>query len=118
MGKGLTKTELTGIILLGILITVITGSAVLMKNCTGLQQQPALPPRIEVIDSSSNNKEYTPSGRQPVKKSKKKSGARKKGATGSSSKSNSSPKAGVERPDPFLDTIPTEWDDPLDRYPG
>ena len=120
MKKGLDKTELTGIILLVLLIAAVTGCALLLKDCRGEEpDSPVYPNGIEVVDSSSPGqdvKEYTPSGKSTRKSAGKKSGGGKKSAARKSSSSpkskSAAPKVVEERPDPFLDTIPLEWDDP------
>lgn len=108
MAKGLGKTELLGVILLVALIVAITGGAVLLKNCSGPEERPALPVKVDVIDSSvQSSAEESSAGHSG--KSTKKSGGRKRAASKSSSSSGSF-RTSVERPDPFLDTIPLDWD--------
>lgn len=124
MGKGLNKTELTGIILLVVLIALITGVALTMRTCEGVRSPGETPnlPKVEVTDSSSvgrdadYDEEEEGSGRKKGKGRKssgrKKSSVRKSSSgKGSSSGRSSSTKEEFVREDPFTDTIPIEWDE-------
>ena len=127
MGKGLNKSELTGLILLALLIAAITVLAVLMKDCGGEERvQPGYPAPAEVVQPASadgENCNYEKSSRSSGSKgsngrARKSSGGRKSSAAGSKSSGKSSSKSSSsvsrvapERPDPFLDTIPLDWDD-------
>lgn len=123
MGKGLNKTELTGIILLVVLIALITGVALTMRTCDGVRQAGETPdaPKVEVTDSSSPGQEADyeeeGSGRKKGKGRKSSSGRKKSsGKKSSSGKGHSSGKSSAReefvREDPFTDTIPLEWDEP------
>ena len=126
MGKGLNKTELTGIILLVVLIALITGVALTMRTCEGVRSPGETPniPKVEVTDSSSvgrdsdYDEEEEGSGRKKGKGRKSSSGRKKSSGRkstsgkGSSSGRSSSTKEEFVREDPFMDTIPIEWDEP------
>lgn len=107
MGKGLSKTELTGVILLGILIVAITAVPIMMKNCSGERGNEADIPVMTVVDSA----DYVhPDTKVAGKRnSGKRGGKRKRG--GSYGTKVKKERTAVERTDPFSDTIPMEWDD-------
>lgn len=98
MGKGLSKTELTGLILLALIVVAVTGGSLLLKSCQP-QVQSSME-NLEVIDSVKDEKSSPAS-------SSKKPGARKKKSRKRKSATPKSPKIIPVRPDPFADTIPT-----------
>lgn len=128
MKKGLNRAELTGLLLLVVLIAVITVLAVVMKDCGG-ESGSMLPSGADVdvvqpVNGSSEEDGVTGEGRvsrnpnysPSTGRNNKKTGAGKKSGTRSSNRSSSSSKSSgagktVERPDPFLDTVPLEWND-------
>lgn len=97
----LSKTELTGLILLGILVAAITASAILLRDCSGqssLQQGPEV--KIEIVD--------TVAAPAPTKETTKKKEKKKRGASGRKKKAPSKKKTPTVNPkNPFTDTIPT-----------
>ena len=112
MGKGLNKTELTGIILLALLIAVVTLCALFVRRCDGAEEEAPEFPNAKVIEaagSAGEVKDYSPGGGSKGKSTRKKSGGRKKSAA----KTSKSVKAHEEPVflDPFADTIPVEWDE-------
>lgn len=114
MGKGLNKTELTGIILLAILVVGITAAAMLMKNRTVEDSEPPVETRI--LDAAVSG-ETTSSENQNLRKGKsKKRGARKNTGAGVSSKKSKNEEIQY-RGDPFTDTIPLDWEDPFNFFP-
>lgn len=94
------RTELTGLILLAILVVAITACGLLMKQC---RQAPAEPEvKIEVIEETANAPDE-------AYKEKKRKEAKERGEKKDRKKTKSKrteKKVPVERKDPFGDTIP------------
>lgn len=102
MKHPLTKTELTGLILLGVLVVAITGIAFLAKDCGGsdgasIQEQG---PRavISVADTTAMPAKTETVPAKPRKAKQAKKNAKKRAAP--------AVKAKAEKKDPFSDTIP------------
>lgn len=110
MKRGLSKSELTGLFLLAVIVIAITGCAVLIKGCGGEGSTSGEPVVIQVVgDGSSSTDEDSDSDGGNSKKGRKKGkGRAKKGKSGA--KKVKSPNS-VEFRDPFSDTIPLEEDD-------
>lgn len=106
MKKGLNKTEVTGLMLLVVLIVVITGSGILLKNCRrSSDPKPSEGLQVEIIDSV---KEAAPSPEEKFtdrKNKESKKEAKKKNSSRSRKKA-ARTKAVKERKNPFTDTIP------------
>lgn len=105
MKQSLTRTELTGLILLVILLLGITAAALMMQRCTRESEQ-LQPSEVMVVDSSelpfdekSGSSSYT----------KKHKSGKKRGGTKKSSGKSTAP--AVTRVDPFSDTIPMEYEE-------
>ena len=114
MSKGLNKTELTGLLLLAILIVAVTACAFFLKGCDGNGSDQTEYP-VQVVDSLTPGSDYydtTPRKNTSGRSSRKKSGGRKKSAAGKASPGRAGQKGTPVLTDPFADTIPLEWDDP------
>lgn len=112
MGNGLNRTELTGLILLAVIVIVITGSAIWLKGCGSPSESDPLNgnPEILMVDSSDMEVDGSRQGYQNNGRTGRKKSGRSRSATRNSSRSGNG-KNTVERSDPFLDTIPLDWDD-------
>ena len=121
MKSRLSKTELTGLILLALLVIAITGGAILMKGCSEEQGEQQEVPREDVrIIGAEDEEEEGGYGYDRGKTSRRK-GGRKASGRRSTSKGSASQRGGktqktksqnsVELYDPFSDTIPMEEDD-------
>lgn len=110
MKRRLSKSELTGLFLLAVIVIAITGCAVLIKGCGGEGSASEEPVVIQVVgDGNSSSDEDSVDEAGTTKKGKKKGkGRAKTGSTGA--KKGKSPNS-VEFRDPFSDTIPLEEDD-------
>lgn len=99
MKKGLGKTELTGLILLAILIVGITGCALLLRERSAPKEfHPEPDLKTELLDTLPQNDQ-----------AKKRSGKNQKPKTKKTSKKKGSKKkAAPLRKDPFADTIPVD----------
>lgn len=100
MKKPLGKTEITGLILLALLIAAITGCALLVKDCRGIQEN-SPEHEIVVLDTLP-----LPAETQAVKKSSRKSAKKPKKTKKKNRKKTASKKAPARTVDPFGDTIP------------
>lgn len=102
MKNRFTKTELTGLILLAVLIVAVTGCALLVKSCDATGGSSTAPPfEIQVVDTVE-----TPAPTHSARKTgeKKKSKKRKKASAAKKSSRGSQ----AQRTDPFADTIPLD----------
>lgn len=109
MKRGLSKSELTGLFLLAVIVIAITGCAVLIKGCEGGGTESGEPVVIQVVGEGRSTAEDSDGEGGSTKKGRKKGkGRAKKGSTGA--KKEKSPNS-VEFRDPFSDTIPQEEDD-------
>ena len=110
MKRGLSKSELTGLFLLAVIVIAITGCAVLIKGCGGGGSTSGEPVVIQVVGEggSSTAEDSDSEGGSTKKGTKKGKGRAKKGSTGAPKEK--SPNS-VEFRDPFSDTIPLEEDD-------
>lgn len=106
--KPLTRTEVTGLVLLALIIIVIVGSAVLLRNCRGAESsaEPA-PPAVEIISQEAGAS--APSKQNSEKKARKKDDKAQKGK-GRKDKAKKT-KAQKEKRmaparNPFQDTVP------------
>ena len=100
MKKKLTTTEVTGVIMLAVLVAAITSAAFLLKNCSGVQSIQSPEVRVEILDTLATPVNTREAGRDINKKSAKKSKKRKAGK-----KVKSESRQGKVK-DPFSDTIP------------
>lgn len=100
MKNALSKTELTGLFLLAILVVAITGGAFLLKGCNEAKLPPPDPNlKVESVDTSAPEVKEEEGKKKREKKKKKK---------GRQSKSSASRSGRETRParDPFSDTVP------------
>lgn len=117
MKNPLTKTELTGLIFLAVLIAGITACGLILKECNRSEETEGPEMKIEVIDSTrvekSWKKENNIAPRKKAAPSKKKSGMNigKKKTTAKKKENQQKEKKTptVERKDPFSDTIPLTY---------
>lgn len=93
--KGFSKTELTGLILLAILIILILTASFSLRGCSDEASSSAPPLEIVAVDTAD-----VPVPTVEIKQKKKKSKNKKK----KTAKKGSAP---FSRPDPFKDTVPT-----------
>lgn len=101
MKKPLGKTELTGLILLALIVVVITGCGLLLTECrSGKGPDPSVEPEIVVLDSTVSVVPAEQAVKGKTRKGKKNKASRKK--------KSAAKKAEIQRPDPFRDTIPVE----------
>lgn len=104
MGKRFSRTELTGLILLALVIVAITLVAFFLRACSEnpTSPQPA-PLNIEEIDSVAHSERNEAS--TGIKKKTKGKAGKKKTAKGKAGKAKETP---APRRNPFGDTIPVD----------
>lgn len=104
MGKRFSRTELTGLILLALVIVAITLVAFFMRACSENPTAPKPQPlNIEVIDSVAHSERNEASAGS--KKKAKGRGGKKKTGKGKAGKAKETP---APRRNPFGDTIPVD----------
>lgn len=104
MKNSLSRTELTGLILLASLVVGITACALLFKRCENPAASPPPPANVRIIDSAKADRDSVEAGTRGAsgntgKKTQKKSRKKKSPAP-------KSQKVSPVRSDPFSDTIP------------
>lgn len=110
MKRGLSKSELTGLFLLAVIVIAITGCAVLIKGCGGEGAESGEPVVIQVVGEGSSSMAEDSDGEDGTSKKGRKKGKGRAKKRSSGAKKEKSPNS-VEFRDPFSDTIPQEEDD-------
>lgn len=111
MKNPLSKTELTGLIFLTLIIVVITAGALVLRGCKGDFPEPPLEPEIIQVSSDSVAVEKADDDSKTTKGSRKKAERKNKNSGSKARKAGNKNKFGSgirSRKDPFSDTIRTE----------